>query len=45
VLNTGPMSISYNLTFTPTPIQLAILQQSGVLPTPPGVAVTINTGV
>jgi hypothetical protein len=45
VLNTGPMAISYNLTFTPTAIQLAILEQSGVIPTPPGVAVTINTGV
>lgn len=45
VLNDGPMAISYNLTFTPTAIQLAILEQSGVIPTPPGVAVTINTGV
>lgn len=45
VLNTGPMAISYNLTFTPTPIQLAILEQSGVIPTPPGVSVTINTNV
>ena len=45
VLNTGPMSISYNLTFTPTAIQLAILQQSGVIPTPPGVSFVINTNV
>ena len=45
VLNTGPMAISYNLTFTPTAIQLAILQQSGVIPTPPGVSFVINTGV
>jgi beta-lactam-binding protein with PASTA domain len=45
VLNTGPMSISYNLTFTPTAIQLAILQQSGVIPTPPGVSFVINTDV
>jgi len=45
VLNTGPMAISYNLTFAPTAIQSAILSQSGVIPTPPGVAVTINTGV
>jgi hypothetical protein len=45
VLNTGPMAISYNLTFTPTAIQLAILEQSGVIPTPPGVSVTINTNV
>ncbi len=41
VLNTGPMAISYNLNFTPSAIQLAILEQSGVIPTPPGVAVTI----
>jgi beta-lactam-binding protein with PASTA domain len=45
VLNTGPMSISYNLTFTPSAIQLAILQQSGVIPTPPGVSFVINTDV
>lgn len=45
VLNTGPMAISYNLSFNPTAIQLAILEQSGVIPTPPGVAVTINTNV
>lgn len=41
VLNTGPMAISYNLNFKPSAIQLAILQQSGVIPTPPGVSVTI----
>lgn len=41
VLNTGVMSISYNFRFRPSPIQLAILQQSGVIPTPPGVSVTI----
>jgi hypothetical protein len=45
VLNTGPMSISYNLTFKPTAVQLAILEQSGVIPTPPGVSVVINTSV
>jgi hypothetical protein len=45
VLNTGTMAISYNLSFTPTAIQLAILQQSGVIPTPPGVSFVINTGV
>ena len=45
VLNTGPMAISYNLSFTPTAIQLAILEQSGVIPTPPGVSVVINTNV
>lgn len=41
VLNTGTMSISYNFRFRPSPVQLAILQQSGVIPTPPGVSVTI----
>ena len=45
VLNTGVMAISYNLSFTPTAIQLAILQQSGVIPTPPGVSFVINTDV
>jgi beta-lactam-binding protein with PASTA domain len=45
VLNTGPMAISYNLSFTPTAIQLAILEQSGVIPTPPAVSVVINTNV
>lgn len=45
VLNDGVMAISYNLSFTPSAIQLAILEQSGVIPTPPGVSVTINTNV
>jgi beta-lactam-binding protein with PASTA domain len=45
VLNVSPMAISYNLTFQPTPIQLAILEQSGVIPTPPGVTVTVNANV
>ena len=45
VLNTGVMSISYNLSFTPSAIQLAILQQSGVIPTPPAVSFVINTDV
>jgi len=43
VLNTGTMSISYNFNFKPSAIQLAILQQSGVIPTPPGVLATIVT--
>ena len=43
VLNTGTMAISYNLNFKPSAIQLAILEQSGVIPTPPGVSVTIVT--
>ena len=38
----GLMAITYNLTFAPTPIQTAIITQSGVLPTPPGVAVTLS---
>lgn len=37
------MDISIVLTFTPTPIQLAILTQSGVIPYPPAVTVTIVT--
>jgi beta-lactam-binding protein with PASTA domain len=41
VLNAGPMAITYNLNFTPTAIQLAILEQSGIIPTPPGVAATV----
>jgi beta-lactam-binding protein with PASTA domain len=41
VLNTGVMTISYNLNFTPSAIQLAILEQSGIIPTPPGVAATV----
>ena len=45
VLNTGVMSISYNLNFTPSAIQLAILEQSGVIPTPPGVSFVVNTDV
>lgn len=45
VLNEGPMAISYNLNFTPSAIQLAILEQSGVIPTPPAVSFVINTGV
>jgi beta-lactam-binding protein with PASTA domain len=43
VQSTGVMAMSFNLNFTPTPIQLAILQQSGVIPVPPGVAFTIVT--
>lgn len=45
VLNTGVMSISYNLNFTPSAIQQAILEQSGVIPTPPGVSFVVNTDV
>ncbi len=38
---TGLMAIAYNFNFTPTPVQLAILTQSGVVPTPPGVVATV----
>lgn len=41
VLNTGVMTIEYHLNFVPSAIQLAILEQSGVIPTPPGVLDTI----
>lgn len=43
VLNTGVMTIEYHLNFAPSAIQLAILEQSGVIPTPPGVLATIVT--
>lgn len=43
VLHSGVMAITYNFNFKPSPIQLAILQQSGVIPTPPGVAFSIVT--
>lgn len=43
VLHSGVMAITYNFNFKPTPIQLAILEQSGVIPTPPGVAFSIVT--
>ncbi len=43
VLNSGVMAITYNFNFKPTPVQLAILEQSGVIPTPPGVAFSVIT--
>lgn len=36
------MTMTYALSFAPSPLQLAILQTSGVLPTPAGVAATIT---
>lgn len=40
------MTMTYTLEFTPTPVQLAIIAQSGVLPRPPGVAVsTVILGI
>ena len=43
VLNAGVMAISYNFNFRPSDIQTAILEQSNVIPTPPGVSVAIVT--
>lgn len=42
VLDNGNMSMTWYLGFTPTAIQLAIVEQSGVLPHPTGVAVTVT---
>lgn len=37
----GGMAMTYTFEFTPSPIELAILTQSGVMPTPTGVSYTI----
>lgn len=42
VLDNGNMSMTWYLGFKPASIQLAIVQQSGVLPHPTGVAVTVT---
>lgn len=41
-LDDGNMQMTYYLGFTPTAVQLAIVEQSGVLPHPTGVAVTVT---
>jgi len=41
VVNDGSMNFKYVFDFDLTPIELAILNQSGVLPVPPGVSFTI----
>jgi beta-lactam-binding protein with PASTA domain len=41
VVNNGAMNFKYVFDFVLTPIELAILNQSGVLPVPPGVSFTI----
>lgn len=42
VLDNGNMSMTWYLGFAPSAIQLAIVEQSGVLPHPTGVAVTVS---
>jgi len=42
VVDNNNMSLVYWFTFTPTPVQQAIIQQSGALPKPTGVAVTFH---
>ena len=39
----GGMSMAYKFEFTPSPVQLAILSNSGVLPTPTGTSFSIVT--
>jgi len=41
-LDNGNMSMTWYMGFKPTSVQLAIVQQSGVLPHPTGVAVTVS---
>jgi beta-lactam-binding protein with PASTA domain len=41
VVNNGSMNFKYVFDFDLTPIELAILNQSGVMPVPPGVSFTI----
>lgn len=41
VVNNGAMNFKYVFDFDLTPIELAILNQSGVMPVPPGVSFTI----
>jgi len=41
-LDNGNMSMTYYLGWSPTPVQLAIVEQSGVVPHPTGVAVSIT---
>ena len=37
----GGMAMTYTFEFVPNPVQLAVLTQSGVMPTPTGVSYTI----
>lgn len=41
VTDGGNLTMTYTFTFTLTPVQLAIIEQSGVIPRPCGVSVTI----
>jgi len=41
VIDHGDMSMDYAFAFTPTPVEISIIQQSGVLPKPTGVSVNM----
>lgn len=43
VITSGVMAMEFHFDFTLTPIELAILEQSGAVPVPPGVSFTIVT--
>jgi beta-lactam-binding protein with PASTA domain len=43
VITSGAMAMEFIFDFDLTPIELAILQQSGAVPVPPGVSFTIST--
>jgi beta-lactam-binding protein with PASTA domain len=42
VTTTGPMAMNFQFDFDLTPVELAILQQSGAVPVPPGVSFTLT---
>lgn len=44
VIDDGNMQMTYYLGWSPTAVQLAILEQSGVMPHPTGVGVSVTTG-
>lgn len=44
VVDSGGMAMVYKFEFQPSAVQLAILTQSGVMPTPTGVSFTVVTG-
>jgi hypothetical protein len=42
VIDTGGLTFQYHLEFTPSPVQVAIINNSGVFPKPAGVSVTLT---
>ena len=42
VINSGSMSFQYHLTFVPSAVQIAIINNSGVFPRPAGVSVSLT---